>query len=89
MPDFGALKNLIRLDEVRVVATHKTTNLNVVILESEGKGEAVQTGRPYEPKYITVLTFRDGRIVCWRDYWNPFTVLVALGGAISFSKSEA
>jgi len=27
---------------------------------------------------------RDGRIVRWQDYWNPFTVLVALGGTISF-----
>jgi uncharacterized protein len=88
VPYFAELKKLIRLDEVHLVATYKTTDPNVVILQAEGKGQAIPTGRPFEPKYIVVLTFRDGLIVRWQDYWNPFAVLVALGGTISLPGSE-
>jgi hypothetical protein len=52
-------------------------NPNVAVLEVEGRGKAVQTGRPYVQQHITLLTFRDGRISHWKDYWNPMNVLTA------------
>ncbi len=89
VPYFDLLKDRITINEVRLVTTHKTDDPNVVILEAVGKGHAVQTGHNYEPKYITVLTFRNGLIVHWKDYLNPFTVLIALGGTIALPMAEA
>lgn len=66
-------------DEFRLVAAHQSINPDVAVLEYEGKGKAVQTGRSYQQKCITVLTFRDGRISHWKDYWNPIGVLNAIG----------
>ena len=76
---FAGFGDLLTLDEIRLVAAHRTDNPDVAILEYEGTGKATQTGRPYQQKYITVLTFRDGRIAHWKDYWNPVSVLEATG----------
>lgn len=89
VPYFEALKKRMRLDEVRLIATHKTTDPNVVILQAEGNGQTIPDGRPLEPKYLEILTFRDGLIVRLQDYWNPLVGILAFGGTISFPESGA
>jgi uncharacterized protein len=74
---FSGFGDFLVLDETRLIAAHETANPSVGILEYEGKGKATKTGRPYLQKYITVLTFRDGLISHWKDYWNPVSVLNA------------
>lgn len=51
-----------------------------VIFEFSCSGEGVATGAPYDQRYISVVTLREGRIAHYRDYWNPLVVLTALGG---------
>jgi ketosteroid isomerase-like protein len=41
----------------------------------------VTNGNPYEMRYATFVTFRDGLVVNYREYWNPQAFLTALGGA--------
>ncbi len=31
----------------------------------------VATGHRYEQNYVVVITTKDGKIVNYRDYWNP------------------
>ncbi len=31
--------------------------------------------------YATFVTFRDGLIVSYREYWNPLALMQAMGGA--------
>ena len=75
--NFLWFRGFLNLDEIRLVAAHQITNPDVAVLEFEGTGKAAQTGRSYLQKYITVLTFREGRISHWKDYWNPVNVLTA------------
>jgi uncharacterized protein len=86
---FAALRGHMRLDEVRIVATHRTTDPNVVILQLEGKGQNIENGRIIESKYVEFLTFRDGLVVRLQDYWNPLIGILAMGGTISFPESRA
>lgn len=51
-----------------------------VVFEFSCNGAGVNTGAPYNQKYISVVTVREGRIARYRDYWNPLVVLTALGG---------
>ncbi len=51
-----------------------------VIFEFSCSGKGVETGMPYNQRYISVVTLRKGRIAHYRDYWNPLVVLTALGG---------
>lgn len=47
VPYFDVLEGRIALDEFHRVAVHKTSDSNIVIVQSEGKGHAVQTGQPF------------------------------------------
>ncbi len=74
---FAGFGDFLVLEETRLIAAHETADPNVGILEYEGQGKAAKTGRPYRQKYITVLTFHNGKIRHWKDYWNPMSVLDA------------
>jgi len=52
---------------------------SVVVLEYEVHGESVQTGRPYDNRFVSVVTIRDGKVTRWRDYLDPVAVFDATG----------
>ncbi|TYC52976.1 hypothetical protein FMN50_15435 [Rhodobacterales bacterium] len=52
-----------------------------VVFEFSCQGQGIETGKPYDQDYISVVTLRDGRVCHYRDYWNPLVALHALGGA--------
>jgi uncharacterized protein len=56
---------------VTVHTAHETTDPEVIVVEFTVDGVLVQTGEPYQRRYITVLTVRDGHIADYRDYWSP------------------
>ncbi|GGH49527.1 nuclear transport factor 2 family protein [Frigidibacter albus] len=70
---------LIDFGEMTLGAVHPAGE--TVVIEFTCTGRGTQTGTPYDQTYISVVTMRDGRIACYRDYWNPLVVLSALGGA--------
>jgi ketosteroid isomerase-like protein len=81
----------IAVDSLADIVVHETTDTDVVILEFTGRGRALKTGEPYENRYISVIRTRHGRVVHWKDYWNPLEGLKArLGGAAvdEFLRSE-
>ena len=53
------------------------------VLEFSCKGTSHETGARYDQDYVSVLDLREGLISRYRDYWNPLTVLEAMGGADS------
>ena len=59
---------------------HRTQTPGVVVLEFGCEGCGRQTGLPYDQRYVSVITLRDGHISHYRDYWNPLVVLRAMGG---------
>lgn len=61
----------IDLREFTDVRVHRTEDPGTVVAEARGLGRIVETGRPYEMNYISVLTVRDGLMTACRDYWNP------------------
>ena len=52
---------------------------SVVVLEYEVHGESVQTGRPYNNHFVSIVTIRDGKVTTWRDYLDPIAVFDAAG----------
>jgi len=53
------------------------------VLETSCEGVATHTGKPYNQRYISVITLRDGHIARYRDYWNPMVALEAMGAGRS------
>ncbi|MGH1416968.1 MAG: nuclear transport factor 2 family protein [Pelagimonas sp.] len=75
VPEFFTIEELVE------TAQYRCTDPELVILEFHARnGVGVKTGLPYDQKYINVIRVRDGKIVQYRDYWNPSVVLDAVGG---------
>jgi uncharacterized protein len=62
------------------IVKHETSDPEIVILEFSGLDRGVESGEPYEQRYISVITMRDGYIVHYKDYWNPVAALRTLRG---------
>ncbi len=59
-------------------AVHATADPNVVIAEHRSDAVVAANGRPYRNRYVTVFRFdEDGRIVLWREYYDPGVVVRA------------
>jgi hypothetical protein len=71
---------LIKVDGGKMVAVHRSADPDIAIIEFEVTGTGAATGLPYNQRYICVFTTRDGKIVHFKDYWNPLTLLEAVGG---------
>lgn len=71
--------SLIAIDDASVEAVHQA-GPDVTIIEFSIAGRGVETGLAYDQHYVSVVRTRDGRIVHYRDYWNPLILLQAVGG---------
>ena len=81
---FEYLRNYPDVIDVREISTtriYPTDDPNVAIAEWSVSGSVVSNGNPYNMKYATFVTFRDGLIANYREYWNPQVFLAALSGA--------
>lgn len=59
------------------VRTYPTTDPDVAAVEVHGSATITSTGRRYEQDYVMVVKARDGRIVHYREYWNPLPAIAA------------
>ncbi|MEU8083172.1 nuclear transport factor 2 family protein [Micromonospora sp. NPDC049101] len=74
--------DLLDVREIRDRTVHETRDPEVIVVEFAASGFVVATGRPYEVRYIAVLTIRDGRLAHYRDYWDPIAAQELLGGGL-------
>ena len=63
-------------DNLRV---YRDPEASVVVLEYEVHGETVATGRPYDNRFASIITVKDGKVTHWRDYLDPIAVFDASG----------
>jgi uncharacterized protein len=53
----------------------------MAIAEWSVSGQVISNGNPYEMSYATFVTFKNGLIVNYREYWNPIVFMAAMSGA--------
>ena len=63
-------------DNLRV---YRDSEASVVVLEYEVHGESVQTGQPYNNRFVSIITVKDNKVTHWRDYLDPTAVFDAAG----------
>lgn len=68
------------------IVFYETADADLAIGEFHGSGTAIASGRPLEQDYISVVRTRAGRILHYRDFWNPLQHLLALGGIEAAAK---
>lgn len=71
----------VSVDTVDNVTVHETADPEVVIVEFEAHGRAVKVDEAYDQRYISVIRTRGGRMIHYKDYWNPIQGLKAQIGS--------
>jgi uncharacterized protein len=61
----------LRIDDLQTVALHHTSDPEVVIVELLSQVTLAMTGRSLAVRSIQVFRIRDGKILLFRDYFNP------------------
>lgn len=81
---YAFLKDYPSFIDVKSLPTlkiYETGDQNVIIAEWSISGVVISNGNPYEMRYASFVTFRDGLIVNLREYFNPEVFMKAMGGA--------
>lgn len=76
MKDVPAQMQNLVFTNVRV---YPTTNPNILWAEVHGEADIVSTGCRYQQDYVMCLETKAGKIVHYREYWNPMPALEAWG----------
>ncbi|MGQ8884350.1 nuclear transport factor 2 family protein [Bacillus paralicheniformis] len=71
-----------KIDIVRFTAPtiHQMANTGYAAVEFECEGTVCETGLPYNQQYISLVNMKEGKVVHYKDYWNPLTVIESFGG---------
>jgi ketosteroid isomerase-like protein len=74
--DYDSFMTVRSADNLRV---HRDPATSVVVLEYEVQGESVQTGRPYNNRFVSIVNIENSKVTSWRDYLDPVAVFDAAG----------
>ena len=72
--------DLLDVREMPELVVHRTADPEVVVAEFTVTGVVVPTAKPYEMRYIAVITVRGGEIRHYRDYWSPAAAADVMSG---------
>ncbi len=61
------------------VREYQTLIPNVLFAEFHGEAVFVATGQPYQQDYVVRLEIKRGKIIHYREYWNPVAILEITG----------
>ncbi|MEJ2870495.1 nuclear transport factor 2 family protein [Actinomycetospora sp. OC33-EN08] len=76
-----AIGAAVTIESFPSLVVHHLADPHSIVAEVALHGTAVETGAPYDVQYVWILEERDGRIVRFRDYWNPTHTTAATGSA--------
>ncbi|MGA2013917.1 MAG: nuclear transport factor 2 family protein [Solirubrobacteraceae bacterium] len=76
---YSAYGDYMRVHSADNLRVYRDPHASVVILEYEVHGESVQAGRPYDNRFVSIVTIGDQKVVHWRDYLDPIAVFEATG----------
>ncbi|WP_199873518.1 nuclear transport factor 2 family protein [Ideonella sp. A 288] len=80
---YAYIKDYPKAIDIKAIPTlkiHATDDPNVAIAEWSVSGRVISNGNPYELSCATVVTFRNGLMANYREYWNPQAFTAAMAG---------
>lgn len=77
---FGGAPGVFRDLEFRDLRRFPSADPDLAIAEVHGSAIIGPTGKPYEQDYVMLLRTRAGKIVLYREYWDPLPAIAAFGG---------
>jgi limonene-1,2-epoxide hydrolase len=68
----------VRVEEVRNLVIHDTTDPEMILVEYELAATMITTNRHGSVPFVGVLKVKDGQIVLWREYQNVLAMADAM-----------
>ena len=69
------------------IQSHQMLNPNFLFAEVHGEATIVATGCHYQQDYVMQLETKEGKIIHYREYWNPIPALEAWGSIENLHQS--
>jgi ketosteroid isomerase-like protein len=66
---------------------HAVSEDGVLVAEFTGDCTLLATGAQYRQDYLSVVRFEDGLITHYRDFWNPWLPMAAIGGEAAWNQA--
>jgi uncharacterized protein len=63
------------------IREYQTPIANVLLAEFHGEAVFVATGQLYQQDYVVRLEAQNGKIIHYREYWNPAPILELMGSS--------
>jgi uncharacterized protein len=76
---YSGYDDYMRVHSADNLRIYRDPETSIVVLEYEVHGESVQTGRPYNNRFVSIITVANTKVVHWRDYLDPIAVFEATG----------
>lgn len=74
--DYDSFMSVRSADNLHV---YRDPEASVVVLEYEVHGESVESGNPYDNRFVSIITVKGGKVAWWRDYLDPVAIFDATG----------
>jgi uncharacterized protein len=76
---YSGYDDYMRVHSADKLRIYRDPEASIVVLEYEVHGESVQTRRPYNNRFVSIITVTNTKVVHWRDYLDPIAVFEATG----------
>jgi uncharacterized protein len=76
---YSGYDDYMRVHSADNLRIYRDPEASIVVLEYEVHGESVQTRRPYNNRFVSIITVTNTKVVHWRDYLDPIAVFEATG----------
>ena len=70
----------MKIDSIGAMRVHPLLDPHGMTVELAARGSILATGKPYDQKYVFFFEVRNGKIVQYREYWNPLVSIDAHNG---------
>ena len=77
---YGDVLRLESMSDLQIHRCKKNDDVDVIVLEYQGHGQAVLTGKPYDNSYVSIIHIKNRKIFLWRDYADQMIAIEAVGG---------
>jgi ketosteroid isomerase-like protein len=81
---FAFIPQIFKSFKLHITEIYDCPQQNVVVFEQTSEGVFV-TGAPYANRYLMVFGFRDGKVVLWRECFNPIVMNEGMAPLLAFS----
>jgi uncharacterized protein len=76
---YGDYSDFMKMHSADNLRAYRDPEASVVVLEYEVHGESVHTGRPYNNRFVSIITVNNHKVTHWRDYLDPIAIFDAAG----------